>query len=117
MPGTGDRPIVNPSAPTRTVPYVCSVPRSALSGEPAKPVLYGHGLLGSRNEAVGGSPRGLRRKGYMPCAVDWAGVANGDLFKAPLHTRTISLVTYLADQAQQGFCALFTRRSATVPPH
>src|SRR3546814_5321672 len=43
MPGTGDRPIVNPSAPTRTVPYVCSVPRSALSGEPAKPVLYGHG--------------------------------------------------------------------------
>src|SRR3546814_12139637 len=71
--------IVNPSAPTRTVPYVCSVPRSALSGEPAKPVLYGHGLLGSRNEAVGGSTRGLRSNGYMPCAVDWAGMATGAL--------------------------------------
>src|SRR3546814_9651874 len=62
MPGTGDRPIVNPSAPTRTVPYVCSVPRSALSGEPAKPVLY-------RSEEHTSELQSLMRSSYAVCCL------------------------------------------------
>src|SRR3546814_18685540 len=116
MPGTGDRPIVNPSAPTRTVPYVCSVPRSALSGEPAKPVLYGHGLLGYRNEAVGGSTRGLRSNGSMPCAVDWAGMAPGDLPNVVLHLQDVSLFPPPAVRHHQGFRPSLAPRPPPLHP-
>jgi hypothetical protein len=117
LPGPGERPIVNPLFPTRAVPFVCSVPRTALTGGPAVPTLYGHGLLGSRNESLGGAPAGLRQNGYMPCAMDWTGMATGDLPNVALILQDISLFPSLADRAQQGFLEVLFLGRALSHPH
>lgn len=117
LPGPGDRPVVNPLFPTRAVPFVCSVPRSALDGPPAVPAIYGHGLLGSRSESLGGSTEGLRRHGYLPCAMDWTGMATGDLPNVALILSDLSLFPSLADRAQQGFLEVLHLGRALAHPH
>lgn len=102
-PGPNDTPIVNPSAPTRSVPFVCSIPRTVTTEGPATPTLYGHGLLGSQNESTGGSTEGLRANNYMPCAADWTGMATGDLANVALILTNVGLFPSLADRMQQGF--------------
>ncbi|MGV3759892.1 MAG: LPXTG cell wall anchor domain-containing protein [Actinomycetota bacterium] len=115
-PGPTDLPTVNPADPVRDVPFVCAVPRTVLDGEPAVPTLYGHGLLGSRTEALGGSTEPLRANGHMPCAVDWTGMSTGDVPNVALILTDISNFTSLADRAQQGFLDfLLLGRALTHP--
>lgn len=114
-PGPDATPVVNPLDPTRDVPFVCAVPRRALDA-PATPALYGHGLLGSRTEALGGSTEPLRANGYMPCAVDWAGMSTGDLPNVALILLDISGFASLADRAQQGFLDFLLLGRALVHP-
>jgi hypothetical protein len=115
-PGPDATPVVNPLFPRRSVPFVCAVPRSAVGGRPATPMLYGHGLLGSRGEALGGSTAGLRRAGYMPCAVDWTGMATGDLPNVALILQDASLMPSLVDRAQQGFLEFLVLGRALAHP-
>jgi hypothetical protein len=95
-------PVRNPVQPSLAVPFVCEIPRTALV-EPAHPMLYGHGLLGTREEATGGSTEDLRLRGFAPCAVDWMGMAFEDLPNVATILADLSNFPSLADRSQQGF--------------
>jgi hypothetical protein len=115
-PGPDDLPAVNPLDPERAVPFVCAVPRTVVEGEPAVPTLYGHGLLGSRTEALGGSTEALRANGHMPCAVDWTGMATGDVPNVATILTDISHFPSLADRTQQGFLEFLVLGRALAHP-
>ena len=66
---------------TFTAQFNCMIPRVAVSGAPpARPQLYGHGLLGSRNEATS-TPQQLigNTHNFVVCATDTIGFSNGDV--------------------------------------
>ena len=108
-------PVVNPLQPTVDVSFVCNLPAGA-ADEPAHPVLYGHGLLGSRGEANGGSTAALRRLGFAPCAVDWWGMSIGDLPNVALMLTDFSYFPTMVDRSQQGFLNfLFLGRALRHP--
>lgn len=72
----------NPLTPNANVPFICSLARTTVnSGVPGRASLYGHGLLGSRDE---GNTYDLNvrsmaeRHNFVFCMVDWAGLATGN---------------------------------------
>lgn len=96
-------PMQNPAIPTIDVPFVCTIPRAATADTPAHPMLYGHGLLGSRGESTGGSTDRMRERNFMPCAVNWMGMAGNDLANAVVTLTDPSNMVSMADRSQQGF--------------
>ena len=88
--------------PEVAVPFVCNIARGS-DVEPSHPYLYGHGLLGDRGEANGGSTEDLRLRGFSPCAVDWWGMSTADLANVALILADMSNFPSLADRSQQGF--------------
>ena len=105
-------PDQNPAIPTVKVPFVCEVP---LNGEENIPGLYGHGLLGTRDQV--GDFRSPRRDGnFFGCGVDWWGMATGDIPTVALILADLSNFPSLADRAQQGFLNfMFVGRAAVHP--
>ena len=86
QPGAG-----TPLASTARVPFICSIPRKTFNGaaDPAtatsftaaRPSLYGHGLLGSRDEGNTydlNVRRMAEEHNTVFCMVDWAGMATGN---------------------------------------
>ncbi|MFP5326219.1 MAG: hypothetical protein ACLGHT_01910, partial [Acidimicrobiia bacterium] len=121
-PVTG-KPMQNPALPTIDVPFLCNVPRSATVENPANPLLYGHGLLGARQEANGGSTEDMRIRNFALCAVDWMGMSSSDLANVATMLNDMSQFPSLADRAQQGFLnwmflgrALFHPQGLTARP-
>jgi len=108
-------PAVNPLQPTVDVDFVCNIPSGAAT-TPAHPMLYGHGLLGSRSEANGSSTASLRRLGFAPCAVDWWGMSFSDVPNVALILADISRFPSLADRAQQGFLNFLYLGRALIHP-
>ena len=96
-------PVQNPLQRTLDVPFVCNLPRTATGDGPAHPMLYGHGLLGSRTEANGSSTEDMRLRNFAPCAVDWIGMATEDIANVALILTDVSNFPSLPDRAQQGF--------------
>ena len=91
-------PDQNPVESTVNVPYVCDVP---LDG-PRFPMLYGHGLLGDRNQV--GDLKSPRRYGpFMGCAADWWGMSTPDIPTVAAILADMSTFPSLPDRAQQGF--------------
>ena len=68
---------------TTTATFTCRIPRSALDPAdppPARPSLYGHGLLGSPSEVDAGNVRSMANEhNFVFCATAWAGFAAEDL--------------------------------------
>jgi hypothetical protein len=94
--------------PTRTLtnfakaPFVCQIPRG-VSGR-LQPVLYGHGLFGSRFESLTTfNQQAMQEHGLMSCATDWWGMSSDDI---PTVVGRIlpdlSNFPLLADRVQQG---------------
>jgi hypothetical protein len=93
--------------------YVCQVPRSVaedFDAEPktlARPSLYGHGLLGSRNEARRGTGENVNIMAndhqMMFCATDWYGFASDDVGVAIEALQDMTQIQRLFDRTQQGF--------------
>jgi hypothetical protein len=87
--------------------FICNIPRSALDGAtptPAKPSLYGHGLLGSAGEVNGGNIAAMSQEhGFMFCATDWVGFSTGDLPTVATILQDLSHFPKMADRTQQGF--------------
>ena len=108
-------PVVNPVQPTVDVDFVCNIPRGA-DTSPARATLYGHGLLGGREEANGSSTASLRRLGFAPCAVDWWGMSFSDVPNVALILTDVSRFPSLADRAQQGFLNFLYLGRALVHP-
>jgi len=100
--GPDGLPMQNPIIKTIKVPFVCTIPALATTS-PAHPVLYGHGLLGSRDESTGGSTDRDRERDFMPCAVNWMGFAEYDVVNAVITLLDPSNMPSMIDRAQQGF--------------
>ncbi len=85
------------------VEFVCSIPQKAFTDGPARPNLYGHGLLGGKGEGTGGSAMNFARaENYMPCAIDWIGMSTGDIANVAAILTDVSHFPTLADRSQQG---------------
>jgi hypothetical protein len=113
-PATG-LPAVDPLQPTVDVPFQCEIARTSLQ-HPSHPLLYGHGLLGSRDEVGGSSTVRLRERGFSPCAVDWWGLSFLDLPNVALTLVDLSGFPSVADRSQQGFVNfLFLGRALRHP--
>jgi len=101
--GPDGLPEQNPIIPTIDVPFVCTIPKTATATTPAHPMLYGHGLLGSRFESAGGSTERDRERNFMPCAINWMGFAEYDVANAVVTLVDPSNMPSMIDRAQQGF--------------
>ncbi|GLW09004.1 hypothetical protein Misp01_41340 [Microtetraspora sp. NBRC 13810] len=59
--------------------FRCEIPRSAFE-RPARPALYGHGLLGSTGEVRAANVRAMAGEhGFLFCAAEWIGMAAEDV--------------------------------------
>jgi hypothetical protein len=96
----GGLPTQSTIQPTVDVPFTCLLPRSGLD-TPARPILYGHGLLGARNQ-VGGGTSEARKRGFAGCAVDWWGMSMPDLANVAITLLDVSNFPSFADRIQQG---------------
>jgi hypothetical protein len=93
---------------TTTAPFTVIIPRSAVEGAqpiPGRPMVYGHGLLGSgQGEVTAGPQQSLAsRFGFIIAATDWIGLSSGDVENTLRLIGDISRFNQLADRLQQGF--------------
>jgi len=100
---------------TLTAEFTCQIPYAALGGEPpssataqdvtpARPSLYGHGLLGSRGEVGAGNVEDMSEThNMMFCATDWIGFANGDIGFVVQALQDAGKLRAFFDRTQQGF--------------
>jgi hypothetical protein len=86
-----------------TVPYVVDIPRIAVNGAPARPTLWGHGLLGSRTQ-VGALSLLANTYNFVVGGVDMQGMSSADLAPAILPIVTdFSNFHYIPERLHQGF--------------
>lgn len=68
---------------TYTASFNCGIPRAAVDAPgaaPGRPQVYGHGLLGSRNEATSGAQQTLgQAHNFTICGTDTIGFSSGDV--------------------------------------
>jgi hypothetical protein len=63
-----------------TAAFTCNIPRVAMASGGARPVIYGHGLFGSRGEVNQDQAQSMGQEHDMVyCATDWVGMACTDL--------------------------------------
>lgn len=96
-----------------TAKFYCSIARSVaedFSAPPkalARPSLYGHGLLGSGEEALRGTGANINIMAndhrMMFCGTDWSGFAQEDVGYAVRVLQDWSLLPAVFDRQQQGF--------------
>ena len=106
-----DLPDQNPADPTVLVPFTCDLP---LGEGPSYGTLYGHGLLGTRDQL--GDVKWPRRFGFAGCALDWWGMSTADLPTVATILADLSNFPSLPDRAQQGFLNFLVLGRAMVHP-
>lgn len=84
--------------------FVCTMPAAASADRPAPVVLYGHGLLGSRGEALGIGATGAA-VGIGFCAIDWIGMSTADIPTVIEALGDLSGFRTQPDRLQQGHLA------------
>jgi hypothetical protein len=88
--------------------FICQIPRSAIPAGgpvvPARPSLYGHGLLGDASEVEAGNVEAMSDEhNFVFCATDWIGLSIGDAPNVLSLLQDLSGFPSLADRAQQGY--------------
>ncbi len=82
--------------------FICRIPRAALT-TPARPSLYGHGLLGSADEIDAGNVDDMASEhNMMFCATPEIGMADEDIPNAIALLGDMSKFSSMADRLQQG---------------
>ena len=82
--------------------FICRIPRAAMT-TPARPSLYGHGLLGSPDEIDAGNVDDMASEhNMMFCATPEIGMADEDVPNAIELLRDMSKFSSMADRLQQG---------------
>ncbi len=85
-----------------TAQFDCIIPRVA-EGAPARPSLYGHGLLGSRTEVGAGNVQDMASEhDFVFCATDWWGLAQADTLFDISALQNLNRFPAVADRLQQG---------------
>jgi hypothetical protein len=86
-----------------TAQFECIVPASAGNPSPARISLYGHGLLGSRDEVQAGNVQDMATEHNMVfCATDWWGLASGDIPFDAAALADLNDFPAVVDRLQQG---------------
>lgn len=86
---------------TYTAGFDCDIPTSSVA-QPARPVVYGHGLFGGRGEVHSGSQTAMvAGHGMAYCATDWIGMAEADIGNAATILQDLSTFNTLVDRSQQ----------------
>ncbi|UJA21483.1 hypothetical protein HJD18_15525 [Thermoleophilia bacterium SCSIO 60948] len=105
------------------VPFVCTIPRSVVDNgtlDPARPSLYGHGLLGSRNEVGGGTGQNIslmaNEHNFSFCAVNWDGFSSDDQGSVVASLTDLSNFPRIADRVQQGYVNFMYLGRAMIHP-
>jgi hypothetical protein len=106
----GSRMVFNeqdPAIPQRvgqyTANFACVVPTAAVDSGEARPVVYGHGLLGSANEALSSHVQHAAAElNAVYCGTDWIGLAQDDVPNALTVLEDLSRFPSLPDRLQQG---------------
>ena len=84
--------------------FICNIPRSASSANPARPSLYGHGLFGDAGEVGADNVEQLgNENNVIVCGADWIGMAEEDVPNALQALLDLSRFPTLPDRLQQGF--------------
>jgi hypothetical protein len=84
--------------------FYCNIPRSASAATPARPALYGHGLLGSPTEIDSRKLKQYARESNsMLCATPWIGMATADIPNVAYSLGDFSQFGSIPDRTQQGF--------------
>lgn len=87
---------------SQAVPFQCEIPRSAFA-EPARPALYGHGLLGRESEVGAGNVKAMAAEhGFVFCATKWIGMADEDVPNVVSALADLTRFHTVADRTQQG---------------
>ncbi|HXQ24172.1 MAG TPA: hypothetical protein VN812_20995 [Candidatus Acidoferrales bacterium] len=87
--------------------FICNIPRAALPSAagpavPARPSLYGHGLLGSNDEVNAGNVEDMGNEhNFVFCATKWIGMADEDVVNAISILQDLSGFPSLTDRLQQ----------------
>ncbi|MEW1890048.1 hypothetical protein [Streptomyces sp. NPDC085659] len=97
---------------TQTAAFRCEIPRAAFRS-PSHPSLYGHGLLGSRNEVGAGNVKDMAAEhDFTFCATDWTGMAKDDIPVVLAALADPSLFPAVPERSEQGMLnALFLGRA------
>lgn len=86
-----------------TAPFLCTIPDVAVETGEARPVVYGHGLLGSADEAASSHVQRTAAEGnFVYCATDAIGLSEGDVGYVAEVLSDLSLFPSVADRLQQG---------------
>ncbi|TDC45709.1 hypothetical protein E1281_29655 [Actinomadura sp. KC345] len=87
---------------SQAVPFQCEIPRSAFR-EPARPALYGHGLLGGEDEVDAGNVKAMADEhGFVFCATRWIGMSEEDVPNVVSALADLTRFRTVADRTQQG---------------
>ncbi|TDC89465.1 hypothetical protein [Actinomadura sp. 7K507] len=87
---------------SQAVPFQCEIPRSAFE-EPARPALYGHGLLGGEDEVGAGNVKAMAGEhGFVFCATKWIGMSEEDVPNVVTALADLTRFQTVADRTQQG---------------
>jgi hypothetical protein len=85
-----------------TAPFICIVPRRA-ANVPARPSLYGHGLLGAADEVNAGNVEAMAQEhGFVFCATNWWGLSEGDVVYDISALQDLNKFPAAVDRLQQG---------------
>lgn len=88
-----------------TAPFIVNIPRSTVDGgvaHPARPIVYGHGLLGSGDEINSGHLQDFDNQyNFIAGATDWIGMSGEDLPSILAFTSDVSGFPILPDRLQQ----------------
>jgi hypothetical protein len=96
--------------------FLCNVPRSALAA-PARPSLYGHGLLGRPTEINAGNVKSMANEhNFVFCATAWAGFASEDLPHIIGVIGDFSAFNTVADRMLQGYLNMLMLGRAMIHP-
>jgi len=87
---------------TISAKYTCTVPASVRKNGEARPVVYGHGLLGDSSEASSTQAQETARlTNSVYCATDWIGLASEDVAFAGEALADLSKFPSIPDRLQQ----------------
>ncbi|GAA1983711.1 hypothetical protein [Catenulispora subtropica] len=100
----------------QTARFRCEIPRAAWM-TPSQSSLYGHGLLGSRNEVGAGNVKAMAEEhDFTFCATDWIGMAAEDQNTVVTALEDLSTFPATTERVQQGVLnALFLGRDLIHP--
>jgi hypothetical protein len=102
-----------------TANFDCIIPRTAVDGTTqGRPAIYGHGLFGSASEVFNADIQQelANTYGFVLCATDEIGMANGDFANTAGILGDLSKFNQLADRLQQGLLdEIFLGRLMAMP--